>query len=216
MPLAIVQAAAYIRHRSPRVSVAQYLRTFEESDRRKINLLVEHKTGHLRRDTEANNSILATWHISLDHIQRTMPTAADLLSLLSFFDRQGIPVDILKENLIAERQASAAQDTDRSDGRDIEAPSVAFEFEDDIVVLRDYQFISVSTSGSNVEMHRLVQISMQEWLKSHNTLKEWKEQFIQHLSAIFPGAEIENWRRCQHLFAHVYRTVSQYSEFLSE
>ncbi|CAI7640439.1 unnamed protein product [Penicillium pancosmium] len=216
MPLAIVQAAAYIRHRSPRVSVAQYLRTFEESDRRKINLLVEHEAGHLRRDTEANNSILATWHISFDHIQRTMPTAADLLSLFSFFDRQGIPADMLKEHLIAERQDSASQDLKRGDGCGVEVSDVAVEFENDIVVLRDYLFISISTTGSDVEMHRLVQISMQEWLKSHNTFQDWKEQFILYLSAIFPETEIENWRLCQYLFAHIYRAVSQYPEFLSQ
>ncbi|KAJ5651655.1 hypothetical protein N7507_009081 [Penicillium longicatenatum] len=39
MPLAIVQAASYIRERGRRYSVAQYLRDFRKSDREAINLL---------------------------------------------------------------------------------------------------------------------------------------------------------------------------------
>lgn len=49
MPLAIVQAAAYISQRAPRCSVRQYLEDFRKSDRRKTSLL-NYKGGQLRRD----------------------------------------------------------------------------------------------------------------------------------------------------------------------
>ena len=39
MPLAIVQAAAYILRRKPRYSVREYLRSFRESDRKRTSLL---------------------------------------------------------------------------------------------------------------------------------------------------------------------------------
>jgi hypothetical protein len=90
MPLAIVQAAAYIAQRAPRCSVQQYLEEFRKSDRKKTSLL-NHECGHLRRDWEAKNSIITTWEISFDYIHQARPSAADLLSLMSFFDRQGIP-----------------------------------------------------------------------------------------------------------------------------
>jgi hypothetical protein len=90
MPLAIAQAAAYISQRAPRYSVQQYLEEFRKSDRKKTSLL-NHEGGQLRRDREANNSIIITWQISFDYILQTRPSAADLLSLMSFFDRQGIP-----------------------------------------------------------------------------------------------------------------------------
>ena len=49
MPLAIVQAAAYISQRAPRCSVEQYLEDFRKSDRKKTSLL-NYKGGQLRRD----------------------------------------------------------------------------------------------------------------------------------------------------------------------
>jgi hypothetical protein len=94
MPLAIVQAAAYISQRVPRCSVRQYLQEFRKSDREKTSLL-DNEAGHLRRDWEAKNSIILTWHISFNHMRETQPSAADLLSLMSFFDRQGIPEAII-------------------------------------------------------------------------------------------------------------------------
>ncbi|KAF1979694.1 hypothetical protein BU23DRAFT_103253 [Bimuria novae-zelandiae CBS 107.79] len=60
MPLAIVQAAAYISQSAPRCSVAQYLEEFRRSDGEKTSLL-DHEAGHLRRDREAKNSIIITW-----------------------------------------------------------------------------------------------------------------------------------------------------------
>ena len=105
MPLAIVQAASYIRTRAPRCSVSQYLRDFQTSDREAIKLL-QRETDCLDRDWEAKNSILVTWQISFNHIQRQRASAADLLSLMSFFDRQEIP-----ENLIRSRAEASYTST---------------------------------------------------------------------------------------------------------
>jgi hypothetical protein len=89
IPLALVQAAAYIRERAPRCSVQQYLEEYRQSDRSKTSLL-NREAGHLRRDIAASNAVLITWQISFKHIRHTRPSTADLLSLISFFDRQGI------------------------------------------------------------------------------------------------------------------------------
>jgi len=95
MPLAIVQAAAYISQRAPRYSVQEYLQNFRKSDRKKISLL-DYEGGQFRRDWEAKNSIIITWQISFDYIREIRLLAADLLSLMSFFDRQGIPEALLR------------------------------------------------------------------------------------------------------------------------
>ncbi|KAF1978849.1 hypothetical protein BU23DRAFT_586689 [Bimuria novae-zelandiae CBS 107.79] len=95
MPLALVQAAAYISQRAPLCSVAQYLDQFRKSERKRTSLLSYDK-DHLRRDREAKNSIITTWQISFEYIQQKRPSAADLLSLMSFFDRQGIPKNVLQ------------------------------------------------------------------------------------------------------------------------
>lgn len=59
MPLAIVQATAYISERGPRCSIRQYLEQFQKSDRKRTGLL-DHEGGQLRRDRDAKNSIIVT------------------------------------------------------------------------------------------------------------------------------------------------------------
>lgn len=90
MPLAISQAAAYIKRREPRCSTTKYLEEFRRSDQTKTSLL-NYSAADLRRDRSASNSIITTWQISFDHIRLKRQSAAELLSLMSFFDRQGIP-----------------------------------------------------------------------------------------------------------------------------
>ncbi|KAB5583696.1 hypothetical protein GE09DRAFT_1079792 [Coniochaeta sp. 2T2.1] len=90
VPLAISQAGAYIRKRQPRTSLEKYLAEFRKGERKQAWLL-EHEADNLRRDGGASNSVLTTWEISFEHIRQKRPSAAPLLSLMSFFDRQGIP-----------------------------------------------------------------------------------------------------------------------------
>ncbi|KAK3935041.1 hypothetical protein QBC46DRAFT_398461 [Diplogelasinospora grovesii] len=85
VPLAISQAAAYIQARAPRSSAEKYVAEFRESARKKSRLL-EYDGGDLRRDGGASNAVLTTWQISFDHIRSKRRSAADLLSLMSFFD----------------------------------------------------------------------------------------------------------------------------------
>jgi hypothetical protein len=134
MPLALVQAAAYIRERAPRCSVRQYLEEYRQSDSRKTSLL-NREEGHLRRDAAASNAVLITWQISFEHIRHTAPSAAELLSLMSFFDRQGI-----QEALLCRKSSTAAGH--------VLAAQADNEFEDDVLALRDYSFITVARDGT--------------------------------------------------------------------
>ena len=86
MPLAIVQAAAYIQQKGARYSARQYIEAFQKNEKQQASLL-NYEAGHLRRDLEAKNSIIITWQISFDDIQKKWPLSADLLSLMSYFDR---------------------------------------------------------------------------------------------------------------------------------
>jgi len=78
MPLAIVQAAAYISQQAPLGSVREYLEEHWKNDHNKTSLL-SYERVLSRRDWEANSTIIA-WKISFDHIRQTRPSAADLLS----------------------------------------------------------------------------------------------------------------------------------------
>jgi len=177
VPLAISQAAAYIQARAPRSSVEKYLAEFREGERKRARLL-GYDGGDLRRDGSASNAVLTTWQISFEYIRGKRPSAAELLSLMSFFDRQGIPESLLKSSRDAQ-ESDEEEDSDKkedsksdrlfdsefdseSDGGGGEAEDT---FEEDVGMLRDYCLVSVNKDGDVFEMHRLVQLSMRRWLK---------------------------------------------------
>ncbi|KAJ5806306.1 uncharacterized protein N7503_003908 [Penicillium pulvis] len=201
MPLAIVQAAAYIKCRAPRCSIPQYLETLQKTDHKMARLL-SYEAGHRQRDWEAKNSILITWQLSFDYIRKIRPSAADLLSLMSFFDRQGIPEDLLHD-VKAQRDAGGSDDDSSTDEDSDDG------FEDDIMTLRDYSFISMSQDAKVFEMHRLVQLSTRTWLEASGQIERWKELFIDKLYNGFPSGDDEDWGGCQFLFSHIKSAMSQ-------
>jgi hypothetical protein len=171
MPLAIVQAAAYIGQRASRCSIRQYIKKFQKTDRSKTSLLT-HKAGHFRRDQDARNSIIITWQISFDYILQERPSAADLLSLISSFDRQGIPEGLLRnggesrsrhENLKSSGGNNKGHENEERESEPTESESND-KFEDDILMLRNYSLIFANTDKT-FGMHRLVQLATRTWLE---------------------------------------------------
>ncbi|KAI0403999.1 putative kinesin [Xylaria palmicola] len=212
MPLAIVQATAYILWRHPCCSIQQYIEKFKQSDRKKVSLL-DYEDGQLRRDREARNSIIITWQLSFDYIYNTRPSASDLLSLMSFCDRQGIPESLLRASgkdafiKLNQRQQSPNIDNHGNDDEctDEEIGSESStddKFEDDILTLQDYSFIYITNNGSMFEMHRLVQLATRRWLEAKGQQERWKNEFISRLCAQLPTGEYENWGECRALLPH--------------
>ncbi|KAI9761339.1 MAG: hypothetical protein M1840_001963 [Geoglossum simile] len=213
MPLAIVQAAAYIKERAPRCSVRQYIEKFQKGDKAKTSLL-DHDAGHLRRDWEAKNSILITWQISFDYIFQIRQSAADLLSLMSFFDRQGIPEALVRyRSGTGNRHRDSGannRNSEESDGEDSASEaSIEDGFEDDILTLRNYSFISLTTDATIFEMHGLVQLATRKWLEGQGQLEGWKQQYIKNLCIEFPAGYYENWPKCQVYFPHAKSVLLQ-------
>jgi hypothetical protein len=215
MPLAMVQAAAYIRQRAPRCTVGQYMDKLGKNEKSRLSLL-NRDEGDLRRDREARNSIVLTWEISFEHIRYIRRSAADLLSLMSFFDRQAISETLLKHRTSDRTQFicskatgqygrtpesdidSGVSDDDSEDTSGAEDD----EFEEDIAMLRDYSFIFITADITTFEMHRLVQLATQRWLKIDNSFERWGLQFMSNLDKAFPPGRFENWKGCRSLFPH--------------
>jgi hypothetical protein len=213
MPLALVQAAAYIRQRAPRCSVQQYLKEFHKSDKKKTGLL-DYDGGRLRRDDEAKNAILITWQISFDYILHVRRSAADLLSLMSFFDPQGIPQALVRNrretgSTLRGMKAIDA-DSEASDSNDSESDaSINDRFEEDVHMLRNYSFIALTADTTMFDMHGLVQLATRKWLEEHGQLETWKELYINNLCEVFPTGDYKNWAQCQALFPHAKSALSQ-------
>ncbi|KAJ5609619.1 hypothetical protein N7528_010186 [Penicillium herquei] len=211
MPLAIIQATSYISRQSQSYSVSQYLAEFERNEGRKSKLL-GYEAGHSQRDRDANNSILITWRISFEQVRKINSSAADLLSLMSFFDPHGISEDLLQTSIKNsgkskdsghDCETSNSSDSDSSNESDFDS---TLQFRDAIATLQDYSFISAREDGPDSQvfsMHPLVQLAARQWLKTHNESEKWRDEFISILSARFPTGNFENWNQCQALFAHV-------------
>ena len=187
MPLAISQAAAYISQRAPRATVSRYLNVIRKGDQERARLL-DIEIEDPRRDGSASNSIMATWQISFEHIRTVRPSATQLLSLMSLFDRQGIPESLLVGNYHHNEIASS-------------------DFEDDVNILMSFALVVADVNGSQFEMHRLVQFSTKTWLELYDELERWKERYATLMDENYPVGRYENWTVCQALFPHAQAAV---------
>ena len=180
LPLAIVQAASLIRKTGDRFSVHGYLEAFRKDDEMKAGLLkYDDGARELRRDRE--RPIFITLQISLSYLQEKRQSAAKLLSVMSFFDGQGIAEALLHDE-----------------------SELDLDFDDDIQELQDYSLISkMDVHTKAFAMHRLIQVATRDWLKKHDQLEKPKKKFINILSSRFPNGSYENWAVCQPLFPHV-------------
>nr|POE62760.1 isoform 2 of nephrocystin-3 [Quercus suber] len=239
MPLAIAHAAAYILKRAPRCSVSQYLEQLQSSEQSKIDLLSA-ESENLRRYHDAKNSIILTWQVSFEYLCRFKKSAADLLSLMSFFHHQEIPDFLLRDadyelmNLESRLRSSAKAPriwtrlfrrrllapfaSLRKEGPltrngkyegidDCPSSSTNQTLKEDIITLRDYHFISVAPAATSFEMHRLVQLAAQTWLKASGQYKRYAERSVHHINVAFPPGDYENWQRCQMLYPHAQSTL---------
>ncbi|KAI8666162.1 hypothetical protein NCS57_00840200 [Fusarium keratoplasticum] len=188
VPLAITQAAAYINRRAPRMSISAYLDEFCKSDKKRANLL-NRDAGDLRRDESASNSIMTTWQITFEQIRRERPSAADLLSFMSFFNPQGIPESILRTYA-------------RDDGEDGEE-DLDEDLDEDLEVLRGYSLVAVTAESDIFEMHALVQFCTRVWLSLFGDMQHWEREFLRVMSDRYPSGRYENWTECQRLDPHI-------------
>ncbi|KAK5100920.1 hypothetical protein LTR70_001042 [Exophiala xenobiotica] len=190
MPLAISQAAAYIKETTPFVTVASYVRKAQEDPEEQLRLLCLHMRDP-RRDQKATNAVLLTWHVSFSYIYKSQRAAGILLALMSILNREHIPIDILEPSYAAIDQCKAAR------------------FEDSIAVLRSFDLIGFAEDEASFRMHRLVQLSTRHWLQIHELVDQGVHAVIQSLNQSFPQREPNGYFHqdevplCQRLLPHV-------------
>lgn len=193
IPLAITQAAAYISRRA-RMTVKRYLDKFRRNDKKRESLL-NWDTGELRRDESASNSVVITWQMSFEQIRRERPSAAELLSLMSYFNPQGIP-----ESTLRRYSREAARVLELDDNEEVDSA-----FEEDLDTLQAYSLVSITADNDVCEMHALVQFCTQVWLSSFSDVAQWEQKFVVLMAQELPEGKYKNWAKCQQLLPHVER-----------
>ncbi|KAL6890819.1 hypothetical protein GGI43DRAFT_425308 [Trichoderma evansii] len=205
IPLAITQAALYIEQHLPQITLNKYLEKLEESDEEKVKLL-KFDAG-LHGIGTAPNTILTTWQMSFDAIRSQQPSAIKLLSLMSFFDRRGIPKWLIapytqddntprasSPNIMGRLELSDSDSETNNDTDDT--------FNKDIEILINHYCIGANRTKEIFEIHGLVQLAAQRSLDD-SEIQAYREQFIRRLAAKFPRSPLSNLSTCQELFAHV-------------
>jgi hypothetical protein len=171
LPLAIVQAAAYINEN--RIAFAEYLSLLEEQEEDVIDLLSEEFEDEGRYDN-VKNPVATTWLISFEQIRNRDPLAADYLSFMACIDPKDIPQSLLPTG------ASRKKETDA------------------IGMLDAYSFINKRSADLALDLHRLVYLATRNWLRKTELIAQWTERAITQLEGVFPDHNHQNrsvWRR---------------------
>lgn len=178
IPLAIIQAGSYISSRSTRFTVSKYLQMFNECESHQMQLLDHEDAKSLRRYNTTGHAIITTWQLSFEQIRGDKPAAADLLALMSMFDRQEIPEDLVQE--------------DKGN----------MQFEDTLAPLLSFALVRVESEQHSFNMHRLVQLAVRKWLENNHEVDRWREKSREIVAKRFPIPEYGNWSMCRRLLSH--------------
>ncbi len=171
LPLAIVQAAAYIE--ANQSSFEEYLDLLNEQEEDVVKLLSE-EFGDEGSYQMIKDPVATTWVISFTQIRRSDPVAAEYLSLLSCFDPKDVPQSLLPPGKSRKEKVDA------------------------IGTLTAYAFVSRQPKTGFLNMHRLVHLAMRNWLKQEEkTFNLWMHKAVARLDAVFPAGDRESrnvWR----------------------
>ena len=95
LPLAIAQAAAYIR--TTHMPTTHYLALFQESEKNQQELLSEPLPAALRNDKAGlTRAVMTTWQLSVERMEQESPLSVKTLQILSFLDPDNLPSSLIE------------------------------------------------------------------------------------------------------------------------
>ncbi|KAK4243173.1 kinesin light chain 3 [Corynascus novoguineensis] len=187
LPLALVQAVAFIQENT--IAVGKYLELLDNSDQDLVALLSEEFETN-GRDSETPRAVAETWILSFEQIQRQNAFAGELLSLMSLFDRQAVPLEFLSRYSEQQGQEQRGE----------------MQLTKALGVLKAFSFVTEDQSHG-FDMHRLVQLVTQRWLARKGTIRQFGEQALLVASQAFPYGSYENRAICSTFLPHVYAVL---------
>jgi hypothetical protein len=143
LPLAIIQAAAYINEND--ISISEYMKLLLEQETYTNELLSE-DFGHTGQDKDIQNPMATTWLISFQQIQLLNQLAADYLSFMACINPQDIPQSLLPQA----------------------TPRKKIEV---IGLLKAFSFVSEGRDNS-LSLHRLVHLLTQNWMRKNQQFSQ--------------------------------------------
>jgi tetratricopeptide (TPR) repeat protein len=164
LPLAIMQAAAYLNAKGS--TIAEYLIIYRESSENVVKLLSK-DFDDIRRYPGMKNPVATTWLISFEQIRLRDPLAADYMAFMACIKEQAVPRDLL-------------------------SPASGFDKTAALGTLKAFGFIKERFDGVSYDMHRLVHMAMQNWLKLKDEWRSWNGKTLKEIANVFPWPEHKN------------------------
>jgi hypothetical protein len=164
LPLAIMQAAAYLNGND--ITIAQYLRIYEECNSDLIKLLSKDFEDK-GRYPGVKNPIVTTWLISFYQIAHRDLLAAGYLAFMSCINLRDIPERLLPATPLDEATNALS-------------------------MLKAFAFIKESTEEGLYNMYQLVHRAMRNWLKTKDRLTLWSGKTLKRTAEVFPFGEYKN------------------------
>ncbi|KAF2260180.1 HET-domain-containing protein [Lojkania enalia] len=143
LPLAIVQAAAYINENG--IAITDYLSLLADQEKEVIDLLSEEfeDDGRYR---DVKNPVATTWLISFEQIRQRDPLAAEYLSFMAYVEPKDIPQSLLPPGPTRKKEIDA------------------------IGTLNAYSFLVRRPADTALDLHRLVHLATRNWLRKEERL----------------------------------------------
>ncbi|KAL2207286.1 hypothetical protein CC79DRAFT_1396815 [Sarocladium strictum] len=180
LPLAISQAAAYIKRNG--IPVSNYLSLLRDVDKEAIDLLSREYPDHTRY-RESRHAVATTWHVSFNQIRNTDKVAAELLFFLSQIESRAIPQSILPRTRTEESLLHA------------------------IGTLCGYAFLSRREDSEMLDMHSLVHLAARVWVSREGETDQIHQQAAAHLTKAFKTDAWEDRERWRTYMVHVLRIL---------
>ncbi|KAL2199927.1 P-loop containing nucleoside triphosphate hydrolase protein [Corynascus similis CBS 632.67] len=174
LPLALVQAAAFMQEKS--VPISRYLELLDNSDQDLVDLLSQ-DFETIGRDSETPRAVAETWILSFDQIQRQNTFAGELLSLMGLLDRHAIPLEFLSSYSKQQSEQQARGEVQLTEA---------------LGVLKAFSFV-VEEKNHGVDMHRLVQLVTRKWLVKKGRMRRFAGRALLAVSHCYPFGRYENW-----------------------
>lgn len=194
LPLALVQAAAFMKAQS--MSISRYFDQLNRDDKHLVRLLSQGFEPD-EPSTSTPIAVTETLVITFEMIEVQYAFAGELLSVMSLFDREGIPEKFL---LDYQRRNVAHPITSDSSEADI-------NFECALGTLKAFSLMSEARAGT-LSMHRLVQLVTRNWLNRKQKLSFYATQSLLIVSDNYPEGTFENRTTCTAYLPHATTVLS--------
>ncbi|KAE8418203.1 hypothetical protein BDV36DRAFT_295425 [Aspergillus pseudocaelatus] len=170
LPLAIMQAAAFIKENS--ISLGDYLTLLQEQEPEVVELLSEDFETEGRYQ-DVPNPVATTWLVSFQQIQQIDQLAAEYLSFMACVNPRNIPQSLLPPAKSKIKMVKA------------------------LGLLSAYSFISDQAKNNPLNLHRLVYLATRSWMRRNQQFNLFIRKTAERLTEAFPNNDHTNrnlWR----------------------